>query len=91
MVDTCAAEFAAETPYFYSTYDEENEAAQFLEHRAKDRNDKGTVIVFGSGPIRIGSGNRIRLFLCTCVWSLKKARYEVVIVNNNPETAINRL
>ena len=56
MVDTCAAEFAAETPYFYSTYDEENEAAQFLEHRGDKKSEKGTVIVFGSGPIRIGQG-----------------------------------
>ena len=86
MVDTCAAEFAAETPYFYSTYDEENEAAQFLEHRAKDRNDKGTVIVFGSGPIRIGQGIEFDYSSVQCVWSLKKAGYEVVIVNNNPET-----
>lgn len=48
MVDTCAAEFAAETPYFYSTYDDENEAAQFLEHRGDKKSEKGTVIVFGS-------------------------------------------
>ena len=72
MVDTCSAEFAAETPYFYSTYDEENEALQFLEHRKKDRNDKGTVIVFGSGPIRIGQGIEFDYSSVQCVWSLKR-------------------
>ena len=86
MVDTCAAEFAAETPYFYSTYDDENEAAQFLEHRGDKKSEKGTVIVFGSGPIRIGQGIEFDYSSVQCVWSLKKAGYEVVIVNNNPET-----
>lgn len=56
MVDTCAGEFKAETPYFYSTYDEENEALQFMERTASG---KKKVIVFGSGPIRIGPGYRI--------------------------------
>ncbi|MBR5228575.1 MAG: carbamoyl-phosphate synthase large subunit [Firmicutes bacterium] len=84
MVDTCAAEFDAQTPYFYSTYDEENEAALFLEN--KERNEKGTVIVFGSGPIRIGQGIEFDYASVQCVWSLKKAGFEVVIVNNNPET-----
>ena len=86
MVDTCAAEFAAETPYFYSTYDEENEAAHFIEEERRNRNDRGTVIVFGSGPIRIGQGIEFDYSSVQCVWSLKKAGYEVVIVNNNPET-----
>ena len=86
MVDTCAAEFAAETPYFYSTYDEENEAAHFIEEERRDKNDRGTVIVFGSGPIRIGQGIEFDYSSVQCVWSLKKAGYEVVIVNNNPET-----
>ncbi len=83
MVDTCAAEFSAETPYFYSTYDEENEAAEFIE---KFGSDKKTVIVFGSGPIRIGQGIEFDYASVHCVWALKEAGYEVVIVNNNPET-----
>ena len=83
MVDTCAAEFNAETPYFYSTFDKENEAAEFI----KERNSrKKTVIVFGSGPIRIGQGIEFDYASVHCVWALKKAGYEVVIVNNNPET-----
>ena len=84
VVDTCAAEFSAETPYFYSTYDDENEAAEFIEEH-KDPNKK-TVIVFGSGPIRIGQGIEFDYASVHCVWSLKKAGYDVVIVNNNPET-----
>jgi len=83
MVDTCAAEFAAETPYFYSTYDDENEAEEFI-GRIRDR--KKTVIIFGSGPIRIGQGIEFDYASVHCVWSLKKAGFEVVIVNNNPET-----
>ncbi|MCR4600528.1 MAG: carbamoyl-phosphate synthase large subunit, partial [Clostridia bacterium] len=87
MVDTCAAEFAAETPYFYSTYDEENEATQFImDARKKDLNYKGTIIVFGSGPIRIGQGIEFDYASVQCVWALKQQGYEVVIVNNNPET-----
>ena len=83
MVDTCAAEFAAETPYFYASYDKENEALEFLEH---DDPERKTVIVFGSGPIRIGQGIEFDYASVHCVWALKKAGYEVVIVNNNPET-----
>jgi len=83
MVDTCAAEFAAETPYFYSSFDEENEAAEFIAHR---NSGKKTVIVFGSGPIRIGQGIEFDYASVHCVWALKEAGYEVVIVNNNPET-----
>ncbi len=83
MVDTCAAEFEAQTPYFYSTYDEENEAAQFIKNK---NSDKKTVIVFGSGPIRIGQGIEFDYASVHCVWALKDAGYEVVIVNNNPET-----
>ena len=86
MVDTCAAEFDAETPYFYSTYDDENEASAFLEKQKKADHCKGTVIVFGSGPIRIGQGIEFDYASVQCVWSLKRAGYEVVIVNNNPET-----
>ncbi|MBC8530486.1 carbamoyl-phosphate synthase large subunit [Gehongia tenuis] len=83
MVDTCAAEFAAETPYFYGTCGEVNEAAEYLEahHASKKR-----IIVFGSGPIRIGQGIEFDYASVHCVWTLKKAGYEVVIVNNNPET-----
>ncbi len=83
MVDTCAAEFDAETPYFYSTFDEENEAEEFIKNKASG---KDTVIVFGSGPIRIGQGIEFDYSSVHCVWSLKKAGFDVVIVNNNPET-----
>ncbi|MGN1130087.1 MAG: carbamoyl-phosphate synthase large subunit, partial [Ruminococcus sp.] len=83
MVDTCAAEFNAETPYFYSTFDKENEAAKFIEEK---NSQKKTVIVFGSGPIRIGQGIEFDYASVHCVWALKEAGYEVVIVNNNPET-----
>ena len=83
MVDTCAAEFAAETPYFYASYDEENEAAEFIAER---QSDKKTVIVFGAGPIRIGQGIEFDYASVHCVWALKQAGFEVVIVNNNPET-----
>ena len=83
MVDTCAGEFKAETPYFYSTFDEENEAKQFIE-----RTDTGKkkVIVFGSGPIRIGQGIEFDYCSVHCVWTLKELGYEAVICNNNPET-----
>ncbi len=83
MVDTCAAEFEAQTPYFYSTFDKENEAAQFIENKS---HGKKTVIVFGSGPIRIGQGIEFDYASVHCVWALKKEGYDVVIVNNNPET-----
>ena len=83
MVDTCAAEFEAQTPYFYASYEEENEAALFLEEQS---NDKPRVIVFGSGPIRIGQGIEFDYASVHCVWALRQAGYEVVIVNNNPET-----
>ncbi len=83
MVDTCAAEFDAQTPYFYSTYDEQNEAEEFIE---KNGTDKKTVIVFGAGPIRIGQGIEFDYASVHCVWALKNAGFEVVIVNNNPET-----
>ncbi len=83
MVDTCAGEFKAETPYFYSTFDEENEAAQFIE-----RTDTGKkkIIVFGSGPIRIGQGIEFDYCSVHCVWSLKEMGCEAIICNNNPET-----
>ena len=83
MVDTCAAEFAAQTPYFYSTYDEieHDEAKPFVE-----RSNKKRVIVIGSGPIRIGQGIEFDYSSVHCVWTLKELGYEVIIINNNPET-----
>ncbi len=83
MVDTCAAEFAAQTPYFYSTYDplEHDEAAPFIAKSKKKR-----VIVIGSGPIRIGQGIEFDYSSVHCVWTLKSLGYEVIIINNNPET-----
>jgi len=84
MVDTCGGEFNAETPYFYSTYDKENEAEQFLASRNVE--SKGRILVLGSGPIRIGQGIEFDYASVQCVWSLKKLGYEVAIVNNNPET-----
>ena len=83
MVDTCAAEFAATTPYFYSTYDDENEALEFIE---KSGSDKKRIIVFGSGPIRIGQGIEFDYCSVHCAWALKELGYEAVICNNNPET-----
>ena len=83
MVDTCAAEFKAETPYFCSTFDEENEAAEFLQEHDSG---KKKIIVFGSGPIRIGQGIEFDYCSVHCVWALKEEGYEAIIVNNNPET-----
>ncbi len=83
MVDTCAAEFSAETPYFYSTYDEENEAEEFLKQHPTD---KKKVLVFGSGPIRIGQGIEFDYCSVHCVWALKEMGYEAILCNNNPET-----
>lgn len=80
MVDTCAGEFEAETPYFYSTYDEH------CESRALPKNDKEKIIVLGSGPIRIGQGIEFDYSSVHCVWTLKALGYEVILVNNNPET-----
>lgn len=78
MVDTCAAEFDAETPYYYSSYDDENEAG--------GKSDKKKVLVLGSGPIRIGQGIEFDYCSVHSVWSLKRKGYETIIVNNNPET-----
>ena len=83
MVDTCAAEFVAETPYFYSSWDEENEAEIY---RARLNSDKKRVLVFGSGPIRIGQGIEFDYCSVHCVRTLKKLGYEAIIANNNPET-----
>ena len=80
MVDTCGAEFDAETPYFYSTYDKHCEARGFK------RSGKPVIIVLGSGPIRIGQGIEFDYSSVHCVWTLKELGYDVVIINNNPET-----
>ena len=80
MVDTCAAEFDAETPYFYSTTD------AFCESRTFPRSGKPVVMVLGSGPIRIGQGIEFDYSSVHCVWTLRELGYDVVIVNNNPET-----
>lgn len=80
MVDTCGAEFAAETPYFYSTYD------KHCESRELARGDKKRIIVLGSGPIRIGQGIEFDYSSVHCVWTLKELGYEVITINNNPET-----
>ncbi len=78
MVDTCAAEFAAETPYYYSVFGSENEAEK-TEGRKK-------VLVLGSGPIRIGQGIEFDFCSVHCTWAFAKEGYETIIVNNNPET-----
>ncbi len=83
MVDTCAAEFDAETPYFYSTWDDENEAELYNQQL---NSGKKRVIVFGSGPIRIGQGIEFDYCSVHCVRTLKKLGYEAIIANNNPET-----
>ena len=80
MVDTCGAEFDAETPYFYSSFDEE------CESRAFPRSGRPVVMVLGSGPIRIGQGIEFDYSSVHCVWTLREMGYDVVIVNNNPET-----
>ena len=78
MVDTCAAEFAATTPYYYSVFGSENEATE--------THDKKKVLVLGSGPIRIGQGIEFDFCSVHCTWSFKKEGYETIIINNNPET-----
>ena len=78
MVDTCAAEFAAETPYYYSVYGSENEVTE--------TNDRKKVLVLGSGPIRIGQGIEFDFCSVHCTWAFAKEGYETIIVNNNPET-----
>ena len=78
MVDTCAAEFDAETPYYYSSYNDENEALS--------KENKKKVLILGSGPIRIGQGIEFDYCSVHCTWSLKKKGYETIIINNNPET-----
>lgn len=77
MVDTCAAEFESETPYYYGTYEEENESI---------RSERESVLVLGSGPIRIGQGVEFDYATVHTVWAIKEAGYEAIIINNNPET-----
>lgn len=77
MVDTCAAEFESSTPYYYGTYEDENESAM---------TDKPSVLVLGSGPIRIGQGIEFDYATVHSVWAIKEAGYEAIIINNNPET-----
>ena len=78
MVDTCAAEFAAETPYYYSVFGSQNEV--------EETSGKKKVLVLGSGPIRIGQGIEFDFCSVHCTWAFKKEGYETIIVNNNPET-----
>lgn len=78
MVDTCAAEFEAETPYYYSVFGRENEAVE--------TSGKKKVLVLGSGPIRIGQGIEFDFCSVHCTWAFRKEGYETIIINNNPET-----
>ncbi|RYL95396.1 carbamoyl-phosphate synthase large subunit [Sporolactobacillus sp. THM7-4] len=77
MVDTCAGEFSSETPYYYSTYEEENESTV---------SEKESVVVLGSGPIRIGQGVEFDYATVHAVWAIKEQGYEAIMINNNPET-----
>ena len=77
MVDTCAAEFESETPYFYGTYEDENESIP---------SNREKIIVLGSGPIRIGQGVEFDYATVHSVWAIKQLGYEAIIINNNPET-----
>ncbi|MDO4197948.1 MAG: carbamoyl-phosphate synthase large subunit [Erysipelotrichaceae bacterium] len=77
MIDTCAAEFNAYVPYFYSTYEEENESIV---------SDKKSIIVLGSGPIRIGQGVEFDYSTVHAIWAIQQAGYEAIVINNNPET-----
>jgi carbamoyl-phosphate synthase large subunit len=82
MVDTCGGEFEAKTPYFYSIQNgTENEALPFIHKSGKQR-----IVVLGSGPIRIGQGIEFDYACVHCVWTLKSMGYEVIVINNNPET-----
>ena len=93
MVDTCAAEFAAQTPYYYSIYDGTNEAGEVLyaggqQETGKQKNTarKPKVLVLGSGPIRIGQGIEFDFCSVHCTWAFQREGYETIIINNNPET-----
>ncbi|MCL1904195.1 MAG: carbamoyl-phosphate synthase large subunit [Oscillospiraceae bacterium] len=82
-VDTCAAQHESRTPYFYGTFDQNDEAVKFIE---RNNNGRKRIIVFGSGPIRIGQGIEFDYCSVHCVWALREMGYEAVICNNNPET-----
>ena len=84
MVDTCGAEFAAETPYFYSTCD------SFCESRTFPRSGKPVIMVLGSGPIRIGQGIEFDYSSVHCVWTLRDMGYDVVINFGNPDNYVAR-
>ena len=77
MIDTCASEFDSYVPYFYSTYEEENESVV---------SDKKKIVVLGSGPIRIGQGVEFDYSTVHAIWGIREAGYEAIIINNNPET-----
>ena len=77
MIDTCASEFSSYVPYFYSTYEQENES--IVSEREK-------IVVLGSGPIRIGQGVEFDYSTVHAIWSIRAAGYEAIIINNNPET-----
>ena len=77
MIDTCAGEFSAYVPYFYSTYEEENESIV---------TDKPSILVLGSGPIRIGQGVEFDYSTVHAIWAIQQAGYEAIVINNNPET-----
>ncbi len=77
MIDSCAGEFEADVPYFYSTYEQENESV---------KSDRKKIVVLGSGPIRIGQGVEFDYSTVHAIWSIRKAGYEAIIINNNPET-----
>ena len=77
MIDTCASEFSSYVPYFYSTYEDENESLV---------SDKEKIVVLGSGPIRIGQGVEFDYSTVHAIWSIREAGYEAIIINNNPET-----
>lgn len=77
MIDTCAGEFSAYVPYFYSTYEDENESMV---------TDKPSIIVLGSGPIRIGQGVEFDYSTVHAIWAIQQAGYEAIVINNNPET-----
>ena len=79
MIDTCASEFDSYVPYFYSTYEEENESVV---------SDKKKIVVLGSGPIRIGQGVEFDYSTVHAIWGIREAGYEAIIINNNPETCL---
>ena len=77
MIDTCASEFDSYVPYFYSTYERENESIV---------SDRKKIVVLGSGPIRIGQGVEFDYSTVHAIWTIREAGYEAIIINNNPET-----